>query len=191
MHRTGSSATWRRRIAGSAWRPRNWPASWLRCFKKVAILFDGDRLEALRRENPHIPQYWTPDDWRVFFAEAPSPSVQVGWGRDDARVQDLERTIQELRARLAGMEAAVSAPAVAEMPSAPVKRLPREDAVRVAKRNSSADREEKPAAEPGKVTPVACNLPVDLTPPLAACSIWRRKPGKSCPKVARPRFRRF
>ncbi|MGB8213540.1 MAG: hypothetical protein WCE68_08280 [Anaerolineales bacterium] len=153
--------------------------------QEVAILFDGDRLEALRRENPHIPQYWTPDDWRVFFAETPAPSVQVGWGRSDARSQDLERTIQELRARLAGMEAAASAPVVAETPAAPVKRLPREEAERVAKRNSSAGREEKPAAGPGKVTPVACNLPADLTPPLAglfylAQEAWKKLPD-TCP----------
>ena len=59
--------------------------------QEVATIFDGARLEALRREDPKVPMYWTPDDWRIFFAETPLPGIG-SWGSiTDPRVAELEQ----------------------------------------------------------------------------------------------------
>ncbi len=66
---------------------------------------------AFRRNDPKVPQYWTPEDWRKFFAKIPSPLASNGWGQADGqRLNELERTITELRKRLADTEALLTGP---------------------------------------------------------------------------------
>ena len=64
--------------------------------QEVATLFDGARLEALRRSDPKVPMYWTPDDWRIFFAKTPLPGINTWGSASNPRVAELERTIAEL-----------------------------------------------------------------------------------------------
>jgi hypothetical protein len=44
---------------------------------ETAIRLDGERFEALRRENPSIPSSWTIADWSAFVKGIPSAK---GWG---------------------------------------------------------------------------------------------------------------
>jgi hypothetical protein len=44
---------------------------------ETAIRLDGERLEAIRRENPQAPTFWTVAEWRTFMREIPSVR---GWG---------------------------------------------------------------------------------------------------------------
>ena len=67
--------------------------------QEVATIFDGARLEALRREDPKVPMYWTPDDWRIFFAETPLPGNNNWGSAGNPRLAELERTITEWDAR--------------------------------------------------------------------------------------------
>jgi|WetSurMetagenome_2_1015567.scaffolds.fasta_scaffold44105_1 hypothetical protein len=71
----------------------------------LAISFDGERLESLRREDPKIPQYWTPDDWHKFFANVPSPSNLKNWGEASRQQEnELQSTIAEVGQRLVKAE---------------------------------------------------------------------------------------
>jgi hypothetical protein len=91
--------------------------------QEVTIVFDGARLEGLRRDDPKVPHYWTPEDWRRFFAKAPPPA-KAGWGQADSiRVLELERTIEELRKRLADTEKLLTQPAPAELAKPAYRRM--------------------------------------------------------------------
>jgi len=152
--------------------------------QELAIIFDGDRLEALRREDPKVMTYWTADDWRTFFAEVPSP-VKTGWAEsDNPRIAELERTIAELKNRLAESHALMVKPTASpsrEEPAAAVgsqtRRFTREDA---RQSNQSAITAPKPV-----LVPVSYDLPADITPPLAgllarALDVWKPLP-TTCP----------
>ena len=157
--------------------------------QEVATIFDGGRLEALRREDPKVPLYWTPNDWRIFFAETPLPGKDSWGGAGDPRRADLERTIAELRARLAATEALVTPVAAFEgsgtFPSGQSgtlsaqrqsNRYTRDDAARTNKAVST------PMPAP---LPVALDLPAGVTPPLAgllsqARGLWSALP-VTCP----------
>jgi hypothetical protein len=150
--------------------------------QEIATLFDGTRLEALRRADPKVPMYWTPDDWRIFFAETPLPGVSSWGSAASPRVAELERIIAELKAHLAETEALVhlaapvtggpviQAPIRDPRPVQPPKRWTRQDA---AKQNLPAP------------LPVTFDLPEDITPPLdgllsRAREIWSALP-TTCP----------
>jgi hypothetical protein len=160
-----------------------------RVLQEIAILFDGDRLEALRREDPKVPLYWTPDNWRIFFAEVPSP-VKSGWaGTDNPRIAELERTIAELRIHLAEAEALLKS-ALPSGQTAPLqtgqsttmpvqpqpKQISREDAARKGKAIATL--------LPVPVS-VSFNLPAGVTPCLAGLlaqsrEVWSALP-TTCP----------
>ena len=68
----------------------------------LAMRLDGERLEAMRLEDPSVPEYWTAEDWRDFFEEiraasAASPPAlpSVLWGekggKQDEAVPNLPR----------------------------------------------------------------------------------------------------
>jgi hypothetical protein len=66
---------------------------------ETANRLDGERFEALRRDDPAVPGSWTPADWRNFFAQ-----ISKGWGNggtQDARVIRLEQQIINLEKQLA------------------------------------------------------------------------------------------
>ena len=146
--------------------------------QEVATLFDGTRLEALRRADPKVPMYWTPDDWRIFFAETPMPGVSSWGSAASPRVTELERTLAELKAHLAETEALVhlGTPTTEGLsvrdpqPVQPSKRWTRQDAAK----------QSLPAP-----LPVSFDLPEDVTPPLGgllarAREIWSALP-TTCP----------
>jgi hypothetical protein len=153
--------------------------------QEVATLFDGTRLEALRRVDPQVPMYWTPDDWRIFFAETPLPGVSSWGSAANLRVAELERTIAELKAHLAETEAMVhlgtpttegpnlQAPVRAPRPVQPSKRWTRQDAANATKQSLPSP------------MPVSFDLPEDVTPPIdgllsRAREIWSSLP-TTCP----------
>ena len=153
--------------------------------QEVATFFDGARLEALRRADPKVPMYWTPDDWRIFFAETPLPGVSSWGGATSPRVAELERSLAELKARLAETEALVrpstptsdtpiiQAPVRDPRPAQPPKRWPHPYA-------SSVTKQSLPAP-----LPVSFDLPEDATPPLGGLlarvrEIWSALP-TTCP----------
>jgi hypothetical protein len=146
--------------------------------QEVATQFDGARLEALRREDPRALTYWTPDDWRMFFAETPLPGKD-GWGvAKDPRPAELERTIAELRARLAETEALLTRPAMPET-GTPAAQAPVQQATRRWIREDA--RQSLPALLPA----AAAGLPTSMTPSLAcllsqARELWNALP-PTCP----------
>ena len=157
-----------------------------RLLQELAITFDGTRLEALRREDPKVPQYWTPEDWRKFFAKVSPPAAQNGWGQADSqRVSELERIIAELRTRLGETEQLLAqamshATALAPVLPAnqPTKRplTPRSGTETIKASSVSA----KPAP-----TPAPFDVPAEMTPPLGsllaqAREVWNRIP-VNCP----------
>ena len=145
--------------------------------QEVATIFDGARLEALRRGDPRVPMYWTPDDWRIFFAETPLPGIS-GWGvAGDPRLAELERTIAELRARLAETEALLARPvlSVSETPAAPAPAQPR---------TQRWTREDARQSLPAPL-PAASDFPAGVTPPLSGLlsrsrELWSALP-TTCP----------
>lgn len=68
-----------------------------------AIRLDGERLEALRRDNPMVPGSWTVTDWNNFLEYIPSAR---GWGAaapsnvQPAHERELLQQIETLQARL-------------------------------------------------------------------------------------------
>jgi hypothetical protein len=153
--------------------------------QEVATIFDGARLEALRRADPKVPMYWTPDDWRIFFAETPLPGVSSWGGAARPRVAELERALAEMKARLAETEALVlpsppasdtpiiQAPVRDPRPTQPPKRWTRQDAAIATKQSLPAP------------LPVSIDLPEDATPPLGGLlarvrEIWSVLP-TTCP----------
>jgi hypothetical protein len=153
--------------------------------QEVATIFDGARLEALRRADPKVPIYWTPDDWRIFFAETPLPEVSSWGGATSPRVAELERNLAELKARLAETEALVrpaaptsdapiiQTPVRDPRPAQSSKRWTRQDAANAAKQSLPAH------------LPVSFDMPEDVTPLLGGLlarvrEIWSALP-TTCP----------
>ncbi len=142
--------------------------------QELAIAFDGTRLESLRRDDPKVPLYWTPKDWREFFAKVPPPA-KAGWGQTDSiRVQELERTIKELKQRLADTEKLLTEPA-------PVQPAAQGSKVSVA---SSMGKERSAAPQPA-----AFDVPGEMRPPLGsllarAREVWSNLSG-TCPTAFR------
>src|SRR5258707_4033107 len=68
-----------------------------------AIRLDGERLEALRRDNPMVPGSWTVADWNNFLEYIPSAR---GWGAalpsnaQTASERELLLQIEAIQARL-------------------------------------------------------------------------------------------
>jgi hypothetical protein len=158
--------------------------------QELAIVFDGNRLETLRREDPKVPQYWGPEEWRVFFASVPDPSTKDGWGQADAqRVAELERTIAELKTRLADTErllTKIPSPVVAiTAPVLPVSQpgrhspLPRQE-VELTRAQPGTSSTAKPAPSPAPF-----EVPQGMTPPLGSLlarsrEVWNLLPA-TCP----------
>ena len=67
---------------------------------ELAVRFDGQRLEALRRDDPSAPTHWSPDDWRSFFSAI--QFAVAGWETQ----KDL-RGKRELRQQVEGMRAQI------------------------------------------------------------------------------------
>lgn len=70
---------------------------------ETAIRLNGERLEALRRNDPGIPSNWSPADWRKFFSQ-----VSQGWGgagTNETRALQLEQQVEGLKKKLAQAEA--------------------------------------------------------------------------------------
>lgn len=70
---------------------------------ETAVRLDGERLEAIRRENPLIPSMWTVAEWREFLRGIPDVR---GWGAPvqsstpSAHERDLLQQIDALRTQL-------------------------------------------------------------------------------------------
>ena len=153
--------------------------------QEVAIIFDGARLEALRRVDPKVPMYWTPDDWRIFFAKTPLPGINTWGSASNPRVAELERSLAELKARLAQTEDLVHPAALAN--DAPIIQAPVRD-LRTAQQPKRWTRQD--AANAAKQSlpaplPVSFDLPEDATPPLGGLlarvrEIWSTLP-TTCP----------
>jgi len=133
--------------------------------QELAILLDGTRLESLRRLDPRVPQYWTPEDWRQFFAKVPNPTTGGGWGQGEGqRVNELERTIAELKKRLADTEALLTTPAAdaksvlqASRPTAERLMVPCQD--ELARPKASTSSRPSPA-------PAPFGIPLEMVSPL-------------------------
>ena len=153
--------------------------------QEVATIFDGARLEALRREDPKVPMYWTPDDWRIFFAETPLPGIG-SWGSiTDPRVAELERVIAELRIRLKDTEANLVHPDISGS-AIPIVRALVHSVVQPAKylTRQDAAKQSLPAPLPAPL-PVTFDVPAEMTPPLVgllarARELWSALP-TTCP----------
>ncbi len=147
--------------------------------QELAIFYDGSRLEALRHEDPKIPQYWTPDDWRSFFANVPAPA-KAGWAgaNQQSRVVELERMNAELKKRLAEMETRPTRSVAAETAS--------DERVTTNLTLPKVAREVVPEKAPRlAIVPKLYDLPAEVTPPLAgllarARDVWNTLPN-TCP----------
>lgn len=70
---------------------------------ETALRLDGERLEALRRDNPTVPGSWTVKDWHNFLEYIPSAR---GWGSEvpsntqPARERELLQQIDVIQAQL-------------------------------------------------------------------------------------------
>jgi len=70
---------------------------------ETAIRLDGERLEAIRRDNPSVPGSWTVIDWKNFLRDIPSAR---GWSAAapanvlTARERELLQQIEAIQARL-------------------------------------------------------------------------------------------
>ena len=147
--------------------------------QEVATLFDGARLETLRRADPKVPIYWTPDDWRIFFAKTPLPGINTWGSASNPRVAELERTIAELRTRLAETEAMLVP--VTPTTDRPIIQAPVRDP-RPTKRWTRQDATIQSLPAP---LPVSLDLPEEVTPPLTGLlarsrEIWNSLP-TNCP----------
>jgi hypothetical protein len=148
--------------------------------QEVATLFDGGRLEAFRREDPKVPLYWTPNDWRTFFAETPLPSKDSWGGAGNPRVAELERSIVELKARLGETEALLvrlGTPGT----DALIVQAPIRPVVQPSKRWTRQDVKQSLPTP----LPVTLDLPAGMTPPVAGLlsqvrELWSALPA-TCP----------
>ena len=153
--------------------------------QEVATIFDGARLEALRREDPKVPMYWTPDDWRIFFAETPLPGIG-SWGSiTHPRVAELERVIAELRTRLKINEANLVRPDISGTDT-PILQAPFRPVGQPTKyvTRQEATKQSLPAPLPAPL-PVAFDVPAEMTPPIGgllarARELWSALP-TTCP----------
>jgi hypothetical protein len=148
--------------------------------QEVATLFDGGRLEALRREDPKVPLYWTPNDWRIFFSGTPLPSKDSWGGAGNPRVAELERSIVELKARLADTEALLVRPGTSGT-DAQIVQTPIRPVVQPSKRWTRQDAKQSLPAP----LPVTLDLPAGMTPPVAGLlsqvrELWSALP-TTCP----------
>jgi len=70
---------------------------------ETAIRLDGERLEAIRRNDPTVPGSWTVADWKTFMREIPSVR---GWGAavpsnaPTARERELLQQIEAIQIQL-------------------------------------------------------------------------------------------
>lgn len=141
-----------------------------RVLQEIATLQDGNRLEAMRREDPKVPQYWTAADWRKFFAKIPAP-VKDGWtAKESLRIAELERTIAELRSRLAETETLLQVHTAVPVPAEP------------AQSRAYARQDAEATAAPASVL---FDGPAESTPPLSgllarARQVWGSLPA-ACP----------
>ena len=67
---------------------------------ELAVRFDGQRLEALRRDDPSAPTHWSPDDWRSFFSAI--QFAVAGWEtqKDLRGKRELKRQVEGMRAQI-------------------------------------------------------------------------------------------
>lgn len=69
---------------------------------ELAVRFDGQRLEILRRDDPAIPGCWSSADWRAFFNGV--VTVSSSWSApkktDSAAERELKQQIESLRATI-------------------------------------------------------------------------------------------
>jgi len=69
----------------------------------TALRLDGERLEALRRDNPMVPGSWTVKDWHSFLEYIPSArgwSSAIPANAQTARERELLQQIEVLQAQL-------------------------------------------------------------------------------------------
>ena len=153
--------------------------------QEVATLFDGGRLEALRREDPKVPLYWTPNDWRNFFAETPLPSKDSWGGAGNPRVAELERSIVELKARLVETEALLVRPGTPGT-DALILQAPIRPVVQPSKHWTHQD------AKQSLPTPLPVNLdlPAGMTPPVAGLLSQVRKLWSALPTTCPAAFQK-
>ena len=185
-----------------------------RVLQELAIIFDGERLETMRREDPKIPLYWTPDDWRIFFAGVASPKVKSGWGQadDGQRQAELERTVAELKARLTQMEKTATDPSTCsgqrpstrsgQRPStllragdrpqtdlSSVVAHPPSRASRATPRQTETHPASPPAkARPGSPQPAVFAVPDEMTPPLGSLLASAREAWSTIPSTCPAAF---
>ena len=67
---------------------------------ELAVRFDGQRLEALRRDDPSAPAHWSPDDWRSFFSAI--QFAVAGWEtqKDLHGKRELKQQVEGMRAQI-------------------------------------------------------------------------------------------
>ncbi|KPL84199.1 hypothetical protein SE15_03290 [Thermanaerothrix daxensis] len=121
---------------------------------ELAQRLAGEALEARRREDPSVPQGWTPAEWRAFFLTALPGTGQSGWtASNNGHHAALERKIEQLEKEVAGLRERLNQ---AQMALTRVERE-RDHAQREAER-WKAKAEEKPKAQ-GSETAVQRRLP--------------------------------
>jgi len=110
--------------------------AYLELLTELAIRLDGENFEAMRRDNPGIPESWKPDDWRSYLLQAASTVLfrSIRWGdaapqpqqNDQAQeeIDRLRKQVQESHARLVIAERASQeqAQAARQPAAAPVPR---------------------------------------------------------------------
>ncbi len=146
---------------------------------ELAVRFDGVRLEAIRRKDPSLPAFWTPDEWRAFFAQV-EPLVQP-WRDPDAarRERDLLQQIEELKSKMQAAKQPESRPpalGAEQEQAAPVEArqlLLVQESARV-EESSDEDRIDLPA----EATPCLADLVADVRNRLPSLP-------KSCPAAFR------
>lgn len=69
---------------------------------EIAIRFDGERFESLRRGDPGVPAAWTVENWRTFFSQV--SLAGRGWNAPELKFQREQR---ELLQQIEGLQAQV------------------------------------------------------------------------------------
>ena len=137
---------------------------------ELAVRFDGQRLEALRRDDPSAPAHWSPVDWRGFFS-----AIQfevLGWEtRKDLRAErELKGQVEEMHAQIKTLTSQLEHArlAIAEKEAALAAKAADTTVLRSAKKGATAGAKEKPPVTtplldvPEGMTPATPNLVADV-----------------------------
>ncbi len=131
---------------------------------ELAVRFDGQRLEALRRDDPSAPSHWSPADWRSFFSAI---QFEVGGWENQ---KDL-RAERELRQQVEGMRAQIQT-LTGQLEDARLALAEKEaafaGAVVGATRHHTAKKSETANTKEKSPTTLLKELPEGVTPPTSS-----------------------